>query len=143
MTQRALTCSIIMAAVAFLAPSATAKSFGPGDLRICDQERCVGITKRSVLPLLGAFYYYGREPAEARSPHLGAPAFDLRFRNGYVSGIVATRHLDRFLSYGVNIGHFSRRTWYRVPPRAAAELRRLSAGLQPLRVTRAALARSR
>ena len=143
MAPRALTCSIVVTAVALLAPPATAKSFGPGDLRICDQERCLGITRPSVLPLLGAFYYHGRKPAEARSPQLGAPAFELRFRNGYVTGIVATRHLDRFLSYGVNIGHFRRRTWYRVPPRAAAELRRLSAGLQPLRVTRAAVARSR
>lgn len=143
MPGRALTCCFVLAVAALVAPAATAKGFGPGDLRICDADRCVAITKRSVLPLLGAFYYHGGRPPTARSPGLGAPAFELRFDNGYVTGIVATAQLDRFLSYGVNLGHFRRGIWYRVPPRAAAELRRLSAGLRPLRVTRAALARSR
>jgi hypothetical protein len=67
----------------------------------------------------------------------------LRFSNGYVTGIVATRRLDRFLSYGVHLERFGRNSWYAVPPRLSAELRRLTAGLRPLRVTRAALARSR
>jgi hypothetical protein len=34
---------------------------------------------------------------------------------------------DRFLSYGVNIGHFDRGRWYRLPDRTARELRRLAA----------------
>lgn len=56
--------------------------------------------------------------------------------------MVATAKLDRFLSFGVNLGRFSRGKWYRVPTRGAAELRRLTTALAPLRVTRAALARS-
>jgi hypothetical protein len=66
----------------------------------------------------------------------------LRFRNGYVTGIIATRRLDRFLSYGVNLDRFARKTWYAAPRRLAEELRRLATGLRALRLTRAALTRS-
>jgi hypothetical protein len=137
-----LVCAVVAGALLVL-PSASAKDFGPGDLRVCNQARCVGIVKREVLPLLGSFYYHRPVAAHVRGPRLGAPYFELRFDNGYVTGIVATRRLDRFLSYGVNIGHFERGTWYGLPRRAAANLRRLSADLRPLRLTRAALARSR
>jgi len=146
--------------VAVLAPAALAKDFEPGDLRVCNAERCVAITSRPALAALGAFYYGGacpaaatkdgdcmpderRPPRAASSVRIGAPAFELRFRNGYATGIVATARLDRFLSYGVNLGWFRRGRWYRVPTAAAAELRRLTAGLAPLRVTSGALARSR
>jgi hypothetical protein len=124
--------------------TATAKEFRPGDLRICSHRHCVAITNRPVLKLLGAFYYSGQKsPPSVRAPHLGAPAFELRFRNGYVTGIVATPRLDRFLSYGVYLGRFARGTWYRFPASVAQELRRLAAPLSPLYVTRRALARSR
>jgi hypothetical protein len=158
-TVRALTV-VGVVAVVVLAPAAIAKDFEPGDLRVCNAERCVAITNRPALAALGAFYYGGACPAAAtrdgdcmpneRTPpraaaavRLGTPAFELRFRNGYVTGIVATARFDRFLSYGVNLGWFRRGRWYRVPPAAAAELRRLTAGLEPLRVTRAVIARSR
>ena len=96
----------VMAAL-LVASSATAKEFNPGDLRICNHHRCAAVTSRPVLKLLIAFYYSGRsEPAQARAPHLGARAFELRFKNGYATGIVATGKLDRFLSYGVNLGRF-------------------------------------
>jgi hypothetical protein len=131
--------------VALLVTSAaTAKEFRPGDLRICGQRICVKITNQPVLNVLGAFYYAGPDaPMQARSPRLGAKAFELRFRNGYVTGIVATARLDRFLSYGVYLGRFTPRRWYRFPDRVARELRRLAAPLAPLRVTRRALAKSR
>jgi hypothetical protein len=67
----------------------------------------------------------------------------LKFRNGYVSGIVASAALDRFLSYGVNLGRLQQGIWYRIPAVAAAELRVLASKLRPLRLTRAAVARSR
>jgi hypothetical protein len=57
--------------------------------------------------------------------------------------IVATRRLDRFLSYGVNLGRFARNRWYAVARRMSEEIRRLTIGLRPLRGTRAALAKSR
>jgi hypothetical protein len=133
----------VMAAL-LVASAATAKDFGPGDLRICSHARCVKITNQPVLNLLSAFYYSGRyKPRPLRAPHLGARMFELRFRNGYVTGIVATVRLDRFLSYGVYLGRFTPGRWYRFPDRVARELRRLAAPLAPLRVTRRALAKSR
>jgi hypothetical protein len=66
----------------------------------------------------------------------------LRFRNGYVTGIVATRRLDRFLTYGVIDQRFARDTWYAVPRKLSEEFRRLTVVLHPLRLTRAALAKS-
>ncbi|HUQ21547.1 MAG TPA: hypothetical protein VM049_00875 [Gaiellaceae bacterium] len=124
-------------------PSATAKDFGPGDVRVCNGTRCVGIVEADAVNRLRPFYYSGPALAHVRAPALGTPYFELRFRNDYVTGIVATERLDRFLSYGVHLERFARDTWYAVPAKLAAELRRLIAGLRPLRVTRAALAKSR
>jgi hypothetical protein len=42
-----------------------------------------------VLPVVGAFYYTGPCPARVETPKLGASYYELRFRNGYVTGIVA------------------------------------------------------
>jgi hypothetical protein len=150
----------LAAAAVLAASSAQAKDFEPGDLRICSADRCLPLTNRAALDALSGFYYGGacapaalrdgactedeRTPPSHVSPvPLGAPAFQLRYRNGYVTGIVAGARLDRFLSYGVHLGWFARGNWYRVPVRAAQELRRLTAGLKPMRVTPAALAKSR
>jgi hypothetical protein len=142
-TVRGIASVFLAAAALAVIPSATAKDFGPGDLRVC-AHRCVPIVHRAVLPLLGRFYYSDRQVAHvADRPRLGAPAFELRFTNGYVTGIAASARLDRFLSYGVNTGRFERGIWYRVPARIASELRALTARMKPLRVTRAALAKSR
>jgi hypothetical protein len=51
--------------------------------------------------------------------------------------------LDRWLSYGVFIGRFARGRWYHVPAHTAAGLRRATVSLKPLRLTRAAVRRSR
>jgi hypothetical protein len=124
-------------------PSASAKDFRPGDLRVCNAKRCVAIVRRSVLPQLSSFYYSGRPLARVRRPALGTPYYELRFGNGYVTGIAATRRLERFLSYGVNLRRFHRNTWYAVPRPLSAELRRLTQDLRPRSLTAAALARSR
>jgi hypothetical protein len=140
---KALLGALIAASALLFLPSASAKDFGPGDLRVCNASRCVPIVKRDVLPFLGSFYYSGPAPAHLRAPALGAPYYELRFRNNYVTGIVATRQLDRFLSYGVHLERFRVDQWYAVARRLSAELQRLTTGLRPLRVTQAALARSR
>jgi hypothetical protein len=132
-----------IALAALVAPSASAKDFGPGDLRVCNATRCVPIVSPEVVPLLGPFYYSGPPPARVGRPALRAPYYELRFRNGYATGIVATRRLDRFLSYGVHLERFARGSWYAVPSELSEELRRLTASLRPLRVTRAALEKSR
>jgi hypothetical protein len=133
------------AAIAALAasPAAGAKDFRPGDLRLCDAHRCVAVVNQPALDALGDLYYGAKSPTVARAPRLGAPTLRLKFRNGYVTGIVASPAFDRFLSYGVNTGRLGRGTWYRVPAVAAAEVRVLASKLRPIRLTRAAVNRSR
>ena len=136
--------AVLVAATPLVAlPSASAKDFRPGDLRVCNANRCAPVVSRAVLPQLASFYYGGRPPARIARPALGAPYYELRFRNGYVTGIVSTRRLDRFLTYGVHDRYFLPDTWYVIPRRFSIELRRLTAALRPLRLTRAALAKSR
>jgi hypothetical protein len=125
------------------APAATAKDFQPGDLRICGATRCVAINDRDVLRTLSSFYYTGAQPSVTWAPRRGARAFELRFSNDYATGVVGSAGLDRFLSYGVNLGRFASRTWYAVPSQAADELRRLTSSLTPLRVNAALLRKSR
>jgi hypothetical protein len=141
-TRRVLGLAVAAAALALIS-AAAAKDFGPGDLRVCSSKDCVPVTNRQVLPLLGSFYYGGPQPKPVASPRLRSPYFELRFRNGYVTGIVATARLDRFLSYGVYLGRFRRGAWYRVPAPLAREFRTLTAPLTPFRLTCAALAKSR
>jgi len=133
----------VFASIVLGVVDAHAKDFDPGDLRVCNAKRCVPITAPDVVAKLGPFYYSAQPPARMRAPRMGAPAFELRFDNGYATGIVASPKLDRFLSYGVHLGRFARGTWYQVPPALSAELRTLTPRLAPLRVTSAAIARSR
>jgi len=116
---------------------ASAKDFRPGDLRVCAKTRCVPITSRAVLPVFSSFYWGAGTAPRAPKVAVGAPAFELRFGDDYVSGILASARLGRFRAYGFNCGRFQRGRWYRVPARAARELRRLTASLRPLRVPRA------
>jgi hypothetical protein len=139
---RTLLLSLLGSSALLVLPSASAKDFRPGDLRVCNKARCIAIVNRDVLPEIGAFYYTGPCPSRVRRPKLGAPYYELRFRNGYVTGIVATRRLDRFLTYGVHDYWLARDAWYAVPRKLSGELRRLTVDLRPFRLTRAALARS-
>lgn len=136
---------ILGAATALVTASgATAKEFRPGDLRLCSHHRCVSITDQPVLNQLGAFYYTGESsPPKIRAPRLGAHAFQLRFSDGYVTGVVGGAKLNRFLSFGVNLGRFAPGQWYRFPVAVAQELTIIAAPLEPLRVSRWMLARSR
>lgn len=146
--RRARRCALLpivplLAATAVLGPvTAQAKGFGPGDLQVCNAHHCISITTPTVLKQLSGFYYSDAALAGAPAPHLAAIAYELRFSNGYVTGIVASARLDRFLSYGVNMERFSRGQWYRLPAQTAQELRQLTTTLPPLRLTRAAERRS-
>src|SRR5262245_21963895 len=104
--------TLLAASALLVLPSASAKDFRPGDLRVCNGSRCVAIVNRDVLPKIGSFYYTGPCPPRAQKPALGVPYYELRFRNGYATGIVATGRLDRFLSYGVILERFARDQWY-------------------------------
>jgi hypothetical protein len=135
---------LLACAVALLAvPAASAKEFEPGDLRVCGPQRCVAIVERGAVAQLGPFYFSGPTLAKRSRPANGVPYYELRFEDGYATGIVATRRLDRFLSYGVHLERFRRNVWYRVPPALAADLRALAAKLRPYRLTNAAVAKSR
>ena len=141
---RLLATLVAALAVAGAAGATTAKDFHPGDLRVCGATRCVAVTTRAVLPKLGSFYYgAAREPTRTVPPALGARMYELRFRNGYVTGVVATAKLDRFLSYGVNLDRFRKGIWYAVPAGIATELRRLTSQLRPLHVDETTQAKSR
>jgi hypothetical protein len=142
MVKGALVALVAVAALVTL-PAASAKDFKPGDVRICNSDHCRAVVNRRVLALLAAFYYQRRSPPvrEAR-PQLGQHYYELRYRNGYVTGIVATQRLDRFLSYGVFLGRFARYRWYEIPAMASRDFRRLTVGLRPLRLSRAAIAQS-
>lgn len=135
--------SLVAAAVALGPSAASAKEFGPGDLRICNAHRCLPVIAPGLLSQLSAFYYSDAPPSFASTPRLGAIDYELRFSNGYVTGIVATDRLDRFLSYGVNTGRFEAGQWYRLLAATARALHRLSVPLAPLHLTVAAEQRSR
>lgn len=140
---RSLLVGLVAAVALLVLPSASAKDFRPGDVLVCNATRCVAVLERSVLPQLTSFYYSGPTPVRLSRPALGTAYYELRYRNGYVTGIVATWRLDRFLTYGVHDQRFARDTWYAVPRRMSVELRRLTDVLRPLRLSRAALAKSR
>jgi hypothetical protein len=134
----------LVAVVALVAlPAASAKDFKPGDVRICNSDHCKAVVNRKALAVLAHFYYDAHTtPARATKPKLGQPYYKLRYTNGYVTGIVAARQLDRFLSYGVYLGRFTRYDWYKIPVAASRNFRRLTVGLRPLRLTRKAIAKS-
>ena len=127
--------AVLVATSGLLAvPSAVAKHFDPGDLRVCGRTQCVPIVNRHLLGILSNYYWSAGRPPRVARVRLGSPGFELRFRNGYASGMVASAKLDRFRSYGVVCGRFETGKWYRFPVCAAVALRRLTARLQPLRV---------
>jgi hypothetical protein len=119
------------ALTAVFAPAAAAKEFKPGDLRVCVATRCGPIADQPALDAIAALYYGPVAPKQAAAPGARARYVELRFRNGYVTGVAAGARFDRFLSFGVNLDQFAPRTWYRIPAVAAAEIRRLAAGLRP------------
>jgi hypothetical protein len=84
-----------------------------------------------VLDALAAFYYGSVEPTAGRAPAARAPYVELRFANGYVTGIAAGARFERFLGYGLDLDQFRGRTWYVVPANVAAEVQRLAPSLHP------------
>lgn len=133
---RRVVATLIVAVGLFMVPAGLAKDFRPGDLRACGRDRCVRLLDRDLLRSLARYYYGQGSVVQAPRVQLGSPGFVLRTRNGYATGIVAGAKLGRFQSYGVICGRFERGRWYRVPPRAALALRRLTTDLRPARVPR-------
>lgn len=132
--------SLVVCAV--LVSTAAAKDFRPGDVRVCAGKRCLPLRSRPVLKEISRFYYGSRSPLRAKAPRRRARCVELRFANGYVTGVAAGARFNRFLSFGVNLDQFSARVWYTVPARAARAIRRLAARLRPPRLPRDVLSRS-
>jgi hypothetical protein len=128
---------VLVLSAGLIATPAAAKNFGPGDLRLCGAERCATITDRAALRALSGFIYSDGRSALAGTPSVGAPVFELRFKNGYVAGMIGAAGLDRFRGHGVICGRFRRGSWYRLPAVAAIDMRRLTARLTPLHLTAA------
>lgn len=115
-------------------PAAVAKDFRPGDLRVCGRSQCMPIVNPRLLRILSNYYWGPRRVARARPVHRGTPAFALRWRDGYASGLVAGADLVRFRGHGFFCGRFVRGKWYLFPAEATAALKKLTAGIRPLRV---------
>ena len=115
-------------------PAAPAKDFGPGDLRVCGRSECVPIVSKRLLRILNAYYWGPRRVVRAGPVRRGAPAFALRWRNGYVSGLVAGADLNRFRAHGFFCGRFVGGRWYRFPAKASIWLKKLTAALRPMHV---------
>jgi hypothetical protein len=134
-TARAVVAAIALLGLLLGVSAGNAKEFKPGELRVCGRARCVPIMNARVVRILNAYYWdAGRAPRAHRVP-TGAPGFELRFGGPDATGMVAPARLDRFRAYGFNCGRFQRGRWYRFPLRAARELRRLTTGIRPLRVS--------
>jgi hypothetical protein len=126
---------ILLTLAGLLSPSgAIAKHFEPGSLRLCDARYCFAVTKPDAVRAFGSFLYGDGPAAVARPPRFGARAIEVRFRNGFVAGIVGGARLGRMLIYGLNCGRFHRGSRYRLPAQVALEVRRLGAPLDPLHV---------
>jgi hypothetical protein len=96
----------------------------------------VSIQRPGLLRALSSFIYGDTPPRRAGAPRRGAPVLQLRFRDGYVAGLVGSPRLDRLRSHGVICGRFQRGRWYRLPPAVAHDLRRLAGTrLTPLAFT--------
>jgi hypothetical protein len=114
---------------------ASAKTFEPGDIRLCGATRCVAVTDRAALHSFSTFIYHEGRPPVAATPIRGTRFFELKYRNGYVAGDVGSRALDRFRSHGVLCGRFRTGIWYRMPPTAVAAVRALTRDVAPLRLS--------
>jgi hypothetical protein len=128
--------TVAIAACTLLAvPSAVAKDFGPGDIAVCGRSHCEPIVDKRLLRILSAYYWGPRKVVRAAPVRVGARGFALRWRNGYTSAVVGGATLGRFRAQGFYCGRFVRGRWYRFPAEAAAAMKKLTAGVRPLRVT--------
>jgi hypothetical protein len=125
---------LVASLVLVLSPVASAKQFGPGDVRACGAHRCVAIRSQRVLDALAKFYYGRPSPTQTAAPKKRSRYLRLVYKDGYVTGIAAGSRFTRFLSFGVNLGQFAAQTWYAVPPAVASELRRLAPHLSAARL---------
>jgi hypothetical protein len=114
---------IVLASSAVLAATATAKEFPPGGVMVCGATQCrvaSDAQSRAFSDLL-----WGDRPVTlARTPRLGSPIYQLRFKTGPVGAIITATAIR---VHGLRCGRFRRGLWYRLPP----VLRDAADGLKP------------
>jgi hypothetical protein len=123
--------AVVVSLALGLAPLAEAKTFEPGDVSVCGAAKCIPLNNRAALNALSAFYYSAEVPKSESKPPAYSHYVQLRYRNGYVTGIAAGPGYDHFLSYGVNEDQFTTRTWYAIPPAASKAIKKLATKLRP------------
>jgi hypothetical protein len=132
--RRTLVATAVVAAALGCPSVAAAKSFAPGDVRLCGAARCVVLVERPLLQALSTFVYGGRPPVRDNRPARGSRTFALRLRDGAVAAIVGGRRLDRIRVHGLVCGRFGRGRWYRLPTPIGVALTGLGTGLVPRRL---------
>jgi hypothetical protein len=114
---------VIVASGLVAAAGAAAKEIPPGELMVCGATQCRVVTdaqSRAFSDLL-----WGNRPVRrAPTPRVGAPIYQLRFKNGPVGAIITATSIR---VHGLHCGRFRRGKWYRLP----ASLRGLTARLAP------------
>jgi hypothetical protein len=133
--RRAWAVLVVVLAVVF-ASSATAKEFGPHDLKLCGRSGCAPIRGAETLHAFSTFAYGEGRVSVVSAPRVGAPSFAIRrVSDGNLIGVVSGRRLDRFRANGIYCGRFHRGVWYRLPARVTRELRKLTAQLVPAKLS--------
>ena len=117
----------LLAASLLIPAAVSAKEFQPGDLRVCGATQCRVIKDESVTNRFGSFLYGEGRVAFARTPKVGSPVFQLRFKRG-PAGVIVNDTSARI--HGLNCGRFRRGRWYPLP----RELHGLARGLRPKRL---------
>ena len=103
--------ALVAAALLVCTSAAPAKDFSPGGLRVCGANRCVPIMNRKAVRAFSAFYYGARPVRVVPKPRIGAPAFEIRFQDGHVVGMVGGIRLNRASVYGLYCERFRRGRW--------------------------------
>jgi hypothetical protein len=109
-----------------VATAAFAKEFPPGSLRVCGAAHC-RVVADAQSRAFSALLWGDRRVTRAPSPRVGAPVFQLRFKDGPAGALISATAIR---VHGLSCGRFQRGTWYRLP----RELHRLTAGLKPKRL---------
>jgi hypothetical protein len=121
-----LALSAALAAGLLVGPSASAKEFPPGSLRICGAAECrVATVAQS--KAFSDLLWGNRRVARAPTPRVGSPVYQLRFPSGPVGAIISPTAIR---VHGLICERFQRGRWYWLPP----SLRGVTAGMTPIRL---------
>ena len=119
---------VVVAAVALGCAAAATAKIGPS-VRVCGATRCALVDDAATLRALNTFVYGPTRVTRVRAPRVDAPVFALDL------GGVFSQDFEKFRSHGIICQRFERGRWYRVPERIARELRRVTCGLAPRRLS--------